>query len=134
MARARIIGGGVTGSFDTGLNFGGGVSTGIPTYLAKGGMGRGLSIVGEEGREAVDSKNPYRVYSNDELGDALRGSAPAAGGDTYNIYQTNHFQTDVRNSVREEVLSVAPELESATLNAVADNVARRTAIGRAISG
>ena len=38
-----------------------------------GGVHRGLTLVGEAGPEIVDFRNPSRVYTNDQLGAAIRG-------------------------------------------------------------
>lgn len=48
---------------------------GIIPGLQNGGLGRGLTLVGEAGPELVDFRNPGRVYSNADLANALdRGS------------------------------------------------------------
>lgn len=54
--------------------FGGGGSAGSVPQLQQGGLGRGLTLVGEAGPELVDFRNPGRVYSNAALSSALSGS------------------------------------------------------------
>ncbi len=61
-------------------NFVGNLVGGLFPGLQDGGVGRGLTLVGEAGPEVVDFRRPGRVYSNDQLRDAIVGQAGNRGG------------------------------------------------------
>ena len=61
-------------------NFVGNLLGGIFPGLQDGGVGRGLTLVGEAGPEVVDFRRPGRVYSNDQLRDAIIGRAGNISG------------------------------------------------------
>ena len=61
-------------------NFVGNLVGGLFPGLQGGGLGRGLTLVGEAGPEIVDFRQPGRVYSNDQLRDAIVGRAAGVGG------------------------------------------------------
>ena len=54
---------------------------------AGGGYASGLTLVGERGPELLDFRNPAMVYSNAQLGAAIRGGG-GAGGVTVNFSPT----------------------------------------------
>ena len=61
-------------------NFVGNLVGGLFPGLQDGGLGRGLTLVGEAGPEIVDFRQPGRVYSNEQLRDAIVGRAAGVGG------------------------------------------------------
>ena len=74
------IGGGGTGTKTGGK--GGGWGTGEYPGLAKGGIARGLNIVGEEGAELAYFGQDARIISNQEILDSLKNNG---GSNQYNI-------------------------------------------------
>lgn len=63
--------------------------------FAKGGLASGWSIVGEEGPELVNFRNPGRVYTADQTRQALSGSGVAQPKMVVNIIDRNNSEVSV---------------------------------------
>ena len=86
---------------------------------AEGGYRRGLTLVGELGPELVDFNQPARVYTNDQLQNAVSG-----GNGQTNIVQNLSFEVGVAQTVRAEVLSLLPQIADASTAATIDRIQR----------
>ena len=72
--------------------------------LQYGGLAdRGLALVGEAGPELVDFRQPGRVYTNEELGNAISG---AGGGNNF-YFAPNIYSAD-NEAVRSSLSEVFP--------------------------
>ena len=102
---AQALSSSLTGAFG---GFGGGLIPG----LATGGFGRGLHLVGERGPELVDLGSGSRVYSNDQLSDAVSGG----GG----MHVTNNIQIDSTDGpgVRRALAEALPAITDASINRI----------------
>ena len=103
---------GISSAFGTHGASGGGISSsvsfggagGVPR-LAEGGLGRGLSLVGERGPELVDFGTPARVYTASELSQALN----SGGGNTVVTFApTIYSKGGDTAEIRAEMLRMFP--------------------------
>ncbi len=116
-----------------GFGSGGGGATGAVLQLAGfagGGLARpGPALVGERGAEVIDFRHPGRVYSNEQLGAALRGT-----GATTNVYVTAESSVgpeEVRAMIFEAAPAIAASGRSSTIEALRQpSAARRQVFGR----
>lgn len=99
---------------------GGGLSGGLFSFFTAqhGGLHQGVGLVGEDGPEVVDFTTPGRVYSNDELTQALAGNA-GRGGLTVNVYG-NADPTAIRAVIYE----TAPQIEAGARAGIAVDAGR----------
>ena len=80
-----------------------GSALGFAGFQQGGLADRGLALVGEAGPEIVDFRQPGRVYTNDELGNAISGSG---GGNVFN-FAPNIYSAD-NEAVRSSLSEVFP--------------------------
>ena len=96
---------------------------GIP-LRQDGGLARGLTLVGERGREVVDFHTPGRVYSNEQLGAALRGG----GGDVINITYAPVIESDNEAAVERGLAEAYPIFRDAIRNDIAVDLGRSSTV------
>ena len=96
--------------------------------LATGGLGRGLTIVGERGPELVDFRNPGRVYSNEDL------QASISGAGSQNFYFAPVIQTSDSTAVQVALAEAFPIFQQQIMQDIEINAGRpsrlRTAVRR----
>ena len=91
---------------------------GIFDFFAQhGGVHQGLGIVGEGGPEIVDFSTPARVYTNDELGQALGGRG--GRGITINVSGVQD-----PTGVRAVIYDTIPEIEEGIRAGLHEDVSR----------
>ena len=115
----------IAGGFFGGAG-GGGLGIGI---LQHGGLGRGLSLVGEGGPELVDFRRPGRVYTNEQLSSALNGSG---GSPVFNFSPI--IQSSDGPAVRRAVLESFPIFEERVLRQFSNDMRRPSALRTATRG
>ena len=109
-----------------GLGFGGG---GLIPGLATGGFGRGLALVGERGPEIVDLGSGSRVYSNDQL-------AQAVGSGGGGVVVTNNITIDSTDGpgVRRALAEALPAITDASVNRIINESSRPGVVRQSIKG
>ena len=107
------------------FGFGGGLIPG----LATGGFGRGLALVGERGPELVDLGSGSRVYSNDQLAEAVGGGA---GG----VMVTNNINIDSTDGpgVRRALAEALPAITDASVNRIMSESTRPGQVRQVMRG
>ena len=93
--------------------------------LQAGGLGRGLTLVGERGPELVDFRNPGRVYSNEDLGQALGG-----GSGSIVINFSPVIQSSDPTAIRRALVEALPLFEDTVKRSVVRDGNRRSQIRR----
>ena len=88
-------------------------------YAAEGGYRRGLTLVGEQGPELVDFRNPARVYPNEDLAAAIGGGS----GGTSQVFNFNISSTD-GPGVRRALAETLPAFQEAARSAVVSDLSR----------
>ena len=107
---------------------GGGGPLGIFGF-ASGGFGSGLSLVGERGPELVDLGSGSRVYSNEQLANAVGGQ----GGGTTVVNEFNIQSTD-GPGVRRALQEALPVFTDAAVNKVMGESTRPGAVRKTLRG
>ena len=109
-----------------GLGFGGG---GLIPGLATGGFGRGLALVGERGPELVDLGSGSRVYSNDQL-------AQAVGTGGSNVLVTNNININSTDGpgVRRALAEALPAITDASVNRIMQETSRPGVVRQQLKG
>ena len=107
------------------FGFGGGLIPG----LATGGFGRGLALVGERGPELVDLGSGSRVYSNDQLADAV-------GGGSGGVAVTNNINIDSTDGpgVRRALAEALPAITDASVNRIMSESTRPGQVRQVLRG
>ena len=111
-----------------GVGGGGGGPLGIFGF-ASGGFGSGLSLVGERGPELVDLGSGSRVYSNEQLANAVGGQ----GGGTTVVNEFNIQSTD-GPGVRRALQEALPVFTDAAVNKVMGESTRPGAVRKTLRG
>ena len=101
---------------------------GIPG-LQSGGLGRGLTLVGEAGPELVDFRRPGRVYSNEDLADALSGNT---GGTVFNFAPVINSSDPA--AVNRALAEAYPIFETRVLSRLQLDARRRSSLRQSIRG
>ena len=100
---------------------------GIIPGLQNGGLGRGLTLVGEGGPELVDFRRPGRVYSNADLSNALdRG----AGGNVFNFAPV--IQSSDSAAVNRALAEAYPIFENRVLSTIQLDARRNSGLRRSL--
>ena len=109
-----------------GFGIGGGGA--IPGF-ATGGFGRGLALVGEGGPELVDFGSGSRVYTNDQL-------ANAVGNSGQNLVVNNHIniQSSDGPGVRAALAEAIPAIVDASTNKIMSESSRPGEVRRVMRG
>ena len=101
---------------------------GIPG-LQDGGLGRGLTLVGEAGPELVDFRRPGRVYSNEDLANALDNNG---GGNVFNFAPVINSSDPV--AVNRALAEAYPIFETRVLSRLQLDARRRSSLRQSIRG
>ena len=130
--------GGLVGGFLGSLFGGGGEPLGGTAGLGSlrgyfsaqtGGLHQGFGIVGEDGPELVDFRNPSRVYTNDNLAAAIGSQGPPVV--VNQNYTFNGVEEAGLRSVAEEI---GLATEAAVMSKIQTNLQRPSGLRRAASG
>ena len=101
----------------------------IPGFQFGGLAERGLAVVGEAGPELVDFRSPGRVYTNEQLGDAI-----GSGGGGNNFYfQPNIYSSDgaaVTKALQDAYPIFEQQITRAIRSDLSSNSSTRSAIRR----
>ena len=116
-------------SLSTALSAGFGGFGGVIPGLASGGFGRGLALVGERGPELVDLGSGSRVYSNDQLADAV-------GGTGQSMIVTNNISINSTDGpgVRRALAEALPAITDASVNRVMSESSRPGKVRQVLRG
>ena len=109
-----------------GFGIGGGGA--IPGF-ASGGFGRGLALVGEGGPELVDFGSGSRVYTNDQLADAVGN-----GGQNLVVNNNINIQSSDGPGVRAALAEAIPAIVDASTNKMMSESSRPGAVRRVMRG
>ena len=101
---------------------------GVPG-LQNGGLGRGLTLVGEGGPELVDFRRPGRVYSNADLSRALESGG---GGNTFNFAPV--INSNDPAAVNRALAEAYPIFESRVLSTIQLDARRRSGLRQSLRG
>ena len=88
---------------------------------AEGGLKRGLTLVGEGGAEIVDFQTPSRVYTTEELSQALRGGGQAS---VYNFSPVINSSGGDENRIRAIMLQMFPLWRQTITNDIKTKLSR----------
>ena len=102
---------------------------GIPG-AATGGFHRGLTLVGERGPELVDLGSGSRVYTNDQLADAVAGGS----GQTVVVNNNISIESSDGPGVRAALAEALPAIVDASTNKIMSESSRPGAVRQAIRG
>ena len=107
--------------------FGAGGSIGA---AATGGFHRGLTLVGERGPELVDLGSGSRVYTNDQLADAV------GNGGGQSIQVTNNINIDSTDGpgVRRALAEALPAITDASVNRIMNESSRPGVVRQQLKG
>ena len=95
-----------------------GIGAGVAGF-ATGGFGRGLALVGEGGPELVDLGSGSRVYTNDQLADAVAG-----GGGNVSVVNNISIQSSDGPGVRAALAEALPAITDASINKIMNESSR----------
>ena len=109
-----------------GFGIGGGGA--IPGF-ASGGFGRGLALVGEGGPELVDFGSGSRVYTNDQLADAVGN-----GGQNLVVNNNISIQSSDGPGVRAALAEALPLIVDASTNKIMSESSRPGAVRQVLRG
>ena len=108
-----------------GFGIGGGA---IPGF-ASGGFGRGLALVGERGPELVDFGSGSRVYTNDQLANAVNG-----GGSSVVVNNNISVQSSDGPGVRAALAEAIPVITDASINRIMSESSRPGRVRQVMRG
>ena len=97
--------------------------------LLRGGFGRGLALVGEGGPELVDFGSGSRVYTNDQLADAVGN-----GGQNLVVNNNISIQSSDGPGVRAALAEAIPAIVDASTNKIMSESSRPGAVRRVMRG
>ena len=99
-----------------------------PRFQTGGYAQPGLAIVGERGRELVDFRQPARVYSNDNLREAIGGG----GGPVFNITYAPVIESDNEAAVERGLAAAYPVFRDAIRNDIGADLGRASGLRRQV--
>ena len=102
---------------------------GIIPGLQSGGLGRGLTLVGEGGPELVDFRRPGRVYSNRDLSNALERGG---GGNVFNFAPVVNSSDPA--AVNRAIAESYPIFERRVLSTIQQDSRRSSSLRRSLRG
>ena len=107
-------------------------TVGLPTIgaAATGGFRRGLTLVGERGPELVDLGGGSRVYTNEQLANAVGGG----GGESVSVVNNINIDSTDGPGVRRALAEALPVLTDASVNRILTESARPGAVRTALRG
>ena len=97
---------------------------------ATGGFHRGLTVVGERGPEIVDLGSGSRVYTNDQLADAVSGG----GGGVVSVVNNINIDSTDGPGVRRALAEALPAITDASVNRIMNEASRPGIVRESIKG
>ena len=97
---------------------------------ATGGFHKGLTLVGERGPELIDAGSGSRIYTNDQLADAV------GNGGGQNIVVTNNISIDSTDGpgVQRALAEALPAITDASINRIMQETSRPGAVRQQLKG
>lgn len=108
-----IFGGGFGGGGGVQLTGSASINAGAPGFRRQGGLARGFNIVGEDGPELIDFRHASRVYSNDDLANAI-----GSGGRSVVVHQNYNIQSTDGPGVRRAIERERPQFIADAVSAI----------------
>ena len=96
-----------------------------------GGRHSGLTLVGEVGPELVDFRNPGRVYTSDQLRDAITSDASRGQGD---IYISLNVYADNPGAFERAIAEALPSITAAVRGAIARDATQPSLLQSSLRG
>ena len=97
---------------------------------ATGGFHSGLTLVGERGPELVDLGSGSRVYTNDQLADAVSGG----GGGAVSVVNNINIDSTDGPGVRRALAEALPAITDASVNRIMNETSRPGAVRQQLKG